>query len=341
MLRCSSLVEGQKALLDELNAQGGVRGSPIELLTLDDGTQPDRTAANTRRLIEDEKVTALFGYAFGPGLLRALPVVNENRVPLLAVYNGADNARTAANPYLFTTTASLADEVAAMVRHLASLGTRKLGLVYQNNEVGRYIRPLAEAGVKQHQASLVVSVALEQDGSNAAQAAQTVAAPGPEAILLLGAGAAVVGFMKALPASARVTVYALSFATGLVERIGPAARGMAITQVVPYPLRQTTPLTRRFAAAMAKAGLAPTYDRMWGYLNASVLAETLRRAGANPTPAVVYSTLEKMTDVESAGIGSPSARIVTMARASLRSRWWTRTANSCDKRPTVLTPTWP
>ena len=40
---------------------------------------------------------------------------------------------------------------------------------------------------------------------------------------------------------------------------------------------------------------------MWGYLNASVLAETLRRAGANPTPAAVYSTLEKMTDVDIGG----------------------------------------
>ena len=38
----------------------------------------------------------------------------------------------------------------------------------------------------------------------------------PEAIMLLGAGAAVVGFMKALPASARVTVYNLSFITGLI-----------------------------------------------------------------------------------------------------------------------------
>ena len=30
--------------------------------------------------------TTLFGYAFGPGLLRALPIVNDYRVPLLGVY---------------------------------------------------------------------------------------------------------------------------------------------------------------------------------------------------------------------------------------------------------------
>jgi branched-chain amino acid transport system substrate-binding protein len=297
------IAEGQKALLDELNAEGGVRGSRVELLTLDDAATPERTADNTRRLIEDEKVTALFGYAFVPGLVRALPLANEKGVPLLGVYNGADIARTDANRSLFTTTASLGDEVAAMVRNLASRNTRKLALAFQNNELGRYMRPLVEAAVQQHQGTLVVSVALEPDGSNAAESAQAVAARAPEAILLLAAGLAVQGFMKALPSSARVSVYALSLAgtTALLEQIGTAARGMAFTQVVPYPLRQTTPLTRRFTAAMTKAGLAPTYDRMWGYLNASVLAEALRRAGPNPNPAAVYSALEKMSDVDIGG----------------------------------------
>jgi len=297
------IAEGQKALLDELNAEGGIRGATIDLITLDDGAQPDRTAANTHRLIEEEKVATLFGYAFVPGLVRALPLVNEKGVPLLGVYNGADIARTKDNPYLFKTTASLADEVTAMVRNLASLKTRKLGLAFQNNELGRYMRPLVEAAVQQHQGSLVVTVAVEPDGSNALEAAQNVAAKAPEAILLLAAGAAMLGFMKSLPASARVSIYALSLAgtTALLEQIGPAARGMAFTQIVPYPQRQTSPLTRSFAAAMAKARLAPTYDRMWGYLNASVLAETLRRAGPNPNPATVYAALEKMNDVDLGG----------------------------------------
>jgi branched-chain amino acid transport system substrate-binding protein len=296
------IAEGQKALLDELNAEGGVRGATVELLTLDDSANPEQTASNTRRLIEDEKVTALFGYAFVPGLVRALPLANEKGVPLLGVYNGADIVR-ADNRCLFTTTASLADEVAAMVRNLASLNTRKMALAFQNNELGRYMRPIVEAAVRQHDGSLVATVALAPDGSNAAESAQAIAARAPEAILLLAGGAPVQNFMKALPSSARVAVYALSLAgtTALLEQIGPAARGMAFTQVVPYPLRQTTPLTRRFGAAMAKAKLAPSYDRMWGYLNASVLVEALRRAGPNPNPAAVYAALERMTDVDIGG----------------------------------------
>jgi len=76
---------------------------------------------------------------------------------------------------------------------------------------------------------------------------------------------------------------------------------MAFTQVVPYPLRLTTPLTRKFGAAMAGAGLAPTYDRMWGYLNATILVEVLRRSGPRPTPATVQAALERVTELDVGG----------------------------------------
>jgi hypothetical protein len=52
---------------------------------------------------------------------------------------------------------------------------------------------------------------------------------------------------------------------------------------------------------MGKAGLAPSYDRMWGYLNATILVEVLRRAGPGPTPAGIVSTIERMGSVDVGG----------------------------------------
>jgi branched-chain amino acid transport system substrate-binding protein len=297
------IAEGQQALLQSVNAQGGVNGAPIELITLDDGADPARTLENTQALLDQHGVAALFGYAFVPGLVRTLPLLDERRVPLLGIYNGADIVRSEKRPWLFTTTASLRDEIGAMVQTLATLNARKLAVVYQNNELGRFMLPQVEALAAQHQVTLLARVSLEPDGRNAQDATLAASAAAPQAVLLLAGGAAVLGFMKALPASERVPVYALSLAgtTALVEHLGPIARGMAFTQVVPYPLRLTTPLTRKFAAAMAGAGLAPTYDRMWGYLNATILVEVLRRSGPRPTPAAVQAALERVTELDVGG----------------------------------------
>src|SRR5881398_1905099 len=114
------IAEGQKLLLDAVNAQGGVHGAAIELLTLDDRAQPATTLEQTRKLLDDASVSALFGYAFVPGLVRTMP--------LLAIYNGADIVRGDPHPWLFTTTASLREEVRAMLRNLATVSTRKVAV---------------------------------------------------------------------------------------------------------------------------------------------------------------------------------------------------------------------
>ncbi|MBA2964352.1 MULTISPECIES: ABC transporter substrate-binding protein [Ramlibacter] len=296
------IAEGQQLLLASVAAQGGLQGTPIDLVTLDDTTQPARTEELTRSLLDDQKVVALFGYAFVPGLVRALPLLDERRVPLIGVYNGADVVRRDPHPWLFTTTASLRDEVQAMVQNLATLNTRKLAVAYQDNELGRFMLPQVQAIADQHGVQLVAKAAVAPDGSNARDAAAAITAREPQAILLLAAGAAVIGFMKSLPA-VRVPVYALSLAgtTALLEELGPVARGMAFTQVIPSPQRATTALARRFTAAAAAAGLAPTYDRLWGFLNASILVEVLRRAGPRATPATVQAALERMGEVDLGG----------------------------------------
>jgi branched-chain amino acid transport system substrate-binding protein len=297
------IVEGQKAVLDDVNARGGIHGNPIELITLDDAADPAATAANAQRLIDSERVIALFGFAVVPGLMRTLPLLAERKVPLLAVYNGADNLRQGPQPYLFTTTASVSDEVTKMVQTLTALKTTRLGMAFQDSDFGRYMVSVVEAIAKRYGASIVAATPLRVDGSNAAQAAKALAAAQPQAVLLLAAGGAVLGFLKESKTVLHVPVYALSIAgtAAMLDKLGTAARGMAVTQVVPYPMRQTTPLTRQFGAAMSKAALAPTYDRMWGFLNASILVEVLRRAGANPTPATIVSTIEHMGTVDMGG----------------------------------------
>jgi ABC-type branched-subunit amino acid transport system substrate-binding protein len=297
------IAEGQKLLLDAVNAQGGVHGATIELLTLDDHAQPDATLEHTRRLLDEQSVVALFGYAFVPGLVRSLPLLDERRVPLVGIYNGADIVRGDRHPWLFTTTASLREEVGAMLRNLATVNSRRIAVAYQSNELGRFMLPQVEALAAEHHVTLVAKAPVEPDGSNAKAAVAAIAAGEPQAILLLAGGAAVLGFMKALPATGRVPVYALSLAgtTALLEQLGALARGMAFTQVVPSPVRQTTALTRRFGAAVTAAGVAPSYDRMWGYLNAAILVEVLRRAGPRPTPVAVQAALEKMGETDLGG----------------------------------------
>src|SRR5712691_350283 len=54
---------GALAYFKKVNDAGGIHGRKIELVTHDDANQVPRAEANTRRLVEEQPVFALYGYA--------------------------------------------------------------------------------------------------------------------------------------------------------------------------------------------------------------------------------------------------------------------------------------
>ena len=54
-----------RAVFSDTNAQGGIAGRPLELVTLDDEDQPERTAVNVKLLASEHQVAALFGFVGG------------------------------------------------------------------------------------------------------------------------------------------------------------------------------------------------------------------------------------------------------------------------------------
>ncbi|HNN47134.1 MAG TPA: ABC transporter substrate-binding protein, partial [Azospira sp.] len=118
----SEMRSGALLYFEQVNASGGVHGRRIRLQTLDDGYEPERTTANTRKLIEEEKVLALFGYVGTPTSLAALPLFTEAKVPFVGAFTGAQALREPFNRYVFNVRASYFDETEKIVEQLTTTG---------------------------------------------------------------------------------------------------------------------------------------------------------------------------------------------------------------------------
>jgi branched-chain amino acid transport system substrate-binding protein len=297
------IVEGQRVYIDEVNAKGGVNGNRIELITLDDAFDSKKTLEQTNVLLNEKDVSALFGYGTGGGIAALQPLLLEKKIPLLGIYSGADQLRAKHNPYMFITSASFGDEMRQMVRHVITLQNSKLAVSLPPNGQALGLRDMIEKLAKEAGATIVAFAEMAQDGSNAAAVVDQLSAKEPHAILLMAVGTPVLAFMKAASGKVKVPIYTLSVSgsSAFLRALGPAAHGMAISQVIPFPWRTTSPLTRQFAASMERAKLDVTYDRMWGYLNAAILVEALRRAGKQPTPQSITAAIDGMSDVDVGG----------------------------------------
>ena len=81
--------EGLIAAFEEANLAGGVHGRRLELISYNDGYEPEQSIANTRRLIEEDRVFALVGQVGTPTSRATQPIATDLDVPFLGPLTGA------------------------------------------------------------------------------------------------------------------------------------------------------------------------------------------------------------------------------------------------------------
>jgi branched-chain amino acid transport system substrate-binding protein len=297
---------GAQLLFDRVNARGGVGGRSIELMSLDDGYEPERCIANTRKLVE-AGVFALFGYIGTPTSLAALPLASAARLPFIAPFTGAQALREPFNRYAFHVRASYFDETAEIVKQLTAVGIRRIGVFHQNDSYGQaglegVTRALKPLGLEPAGLGAVERNSVEVDG-----ALKSLLAAKPDAIVQISAYKSCAAFIRAArKAGFGGTFYNVSFVgtQALIDELGAQAAGVVVSQVMPFPFHASTAVSAEFLAAVqaaARPGLTPNYSSIEGYVAAKALVEGLRRAGGNPTPDSLITGLESMNDVNLGG----------------------------------------
>ncbi len=298
-----NVIKGQNLALDEVNRAGGIHGRPVRVISYDDVYDAKRCVENCKKLINEDQVSALFAPGATASVIALLPLISEHRIPLIGTYSGAPIVRTKHHPYFFTTTASYQDEVVQMLRNLVTVQQGRVGLVFQNNAFGQLMSPVLDIAAKESGATLVAKVPLELSGENAVAAAQEMASHKPHAVVFIAFGPSLVQFVRAARAHLGVPVYCISVSNSspLIKVLGDDARGLAFTQIVPYPWRTSSAITRAFNTEAAAAKVPVSYDALTGYINVRVLLEGLRRSGSRPTRQSIVAGMENMRNVDLGG----------------------------------------
>lgn len=300
----SEYLGGANLYFDRLNQSGGVHGRTIRIVSLDDGYDPQRAAANARQLISNDKVFALFA-CFGTGpSLQVLPIADAAGVPYFAPYTGADALRDPAFDSAFHIRASYGQEVRKIVEHLTSLGVTAIAVVHHGDAFGTAGLDAARAAMEEKGLAPLVALPIRADGQDAGNVARAVAAANPAAVVMVTAGASSAALVRALSETKRQPMlYGLSVISSmqLISDLGPLAHGLVVSQVVPSPFRFEAAVANEYRQAATQAGMPVGYTGLEGYIAAKVFAEALRRAGNPPTRSALVAGLQTMNPYELGG----------------------------------------
>lgn len=75
-------VEAMKAYLDHVNSKGGVNGTPVRLVVLDDSAEPSKAAANAKRLLAEDKVVLMMNASLSSTYAPMVSEAKRAGVPL-------------------------------------------------------------------------------------------------------------------------------------------------------------------------------------------------------------------------------------------------------------------
>jgi branched-chain amino acid transport system substrate-binding protein len=298
-----------ESYFEQINKSGGVNGRKLELVAVDDGYETDRSVANTKSLIEEKKVFALLAYyGSSPTTESMNKIFGPSKVPLVGTISGASTLREpiSANPnsrYMFNVRASYADETEAIVNQLVSLGLKSIAVFYQNDGFGKSGLDGVTAALRKHNLTPSAVGTVERNSVDVAKAVESISKNTPQAVIMVTLSKPTTAFVKAMKKSGQNPMLMTLSPVGaeqLVQDLGAEARGIGISQVVPYPWNDTIPVVREYQKLVGgKTGI--TYYALEGYLMARVMVEGIKRAGKDLTREKLIGALEGLNNNDFGG----------------------------------------
>ena len=274
---------------DERNRTGGVHGRGVELVSLDDGYEPELAIGNTRRLIEEDRVFALVGAVGTPTSNAAEPIASAAGVPYIGPLTGADFLRSRSRPMVINVRASYFQETEEMVERLSTdLGMTRIGILYQDDSYGLAGYKGLSRALKRRKLELAGIGSYPRNTTAVKTAVLDLSHSRPDAVVIIGAYRPVATFIRWARLLKFDPVFVnMSFvgSNALANELGEAGDGVLVTQVVPFPGDDSIPIVSDYQHALAAYApeSEPGFVSLEGYIVGRFVVEALDRAGRDLT----------------------------------------------------------
>lgn len=294
---------GLLAAFNEINTKGGVHGRRLELKTLDDGYEPEKTIANTLQLIENDNVFSLIGAVGTPTSRAAVPLAEAHRVPYIGPQTGAAFLRID-NPFVVNLRASYAQETEEMVAFLTQKGgTERIAILYQDDSFGRAGYMGARAAMERRGLELLSAGVYRRNSIDVRTAVLDIFESSPDAIIMIGSYQPSAEFIKwSRRIGMDVLFINISFvnSNALAESLGNEGDGVMVSQVVPLPSGETPPVTQAYRNAINEIDpdAKPEFISFEGYLVGRVAIEGLQKAGRDLNRTNFLRSIRSLRDVD-------------------------------------------
>ncbi len=301
---------GIRVALAAVNANGGVHGQSVNLVTEDDEYNPDKTLAAVARLGRGSALALLLPVG-SPALTKLLTekALESAGLPVIGVVPGAEPFRKPHHPYLYHVRAGDADQYRKIIEHSLTVGLKRIAVVYVDIPFGKSGLAIVEGVLKAHGMEPVARAAIALTGPETVKTSFGVVSRAHADLVLLITPAKRAGEYVAAARDHGLQSPINTLSYGNADTIcsvasAEKARGVGLAQVFPNIRNRGLKIVREYLEDFGRFGAReakPSLMQFEGYVAARVFLEGLRRTGKAATRNGLMRALDSMRNFDLGG----------------------------------------
>ncbi|MDP6394253.1 MAG: ABC transporter substrate-binding protein [Desulfobacterales bacterium] len=295
---------GLEIYFKHINAQGGVHGRKIVTQYYDDGYKPQNAVANTKRLVEQDKVFAILSPQGTAPVMATVKYLTGNKVPLLFPFQGVPikGVKT-----IFTSFAPYPTQSEVVTSWLVEKkGFKRIGILYQDDKYGYTFRDPAKKVLEKYGLELIAAESYKRGTVDMSAQIAKLKKANLDALILValpksGASALKEAHKQGLKGTKIISSGPLTDEKFIILS-GGVGEGVWGLSLWPDPVNSQRPAMAEYREMMKKYGKdkdnRPNRYSLFGYFYAKLFVEGLKKAGKNLTRDSYLAALEGMKNWE-------------------------------------------
>lgn len=268
--------------VEEINAQGGIRGRKLRVIYEDSRAEPKTGVAAMMKLVTVDKVPVVIGDIVSAVTLPAAPIAESNKVVLLSPTASAP-AITDAGDYVFRISPSDLAEGAKLATFGYQAGFRKVGVLYIQNDYGLGIKDVFTKTLTQLGGQITTALGYKSDESDFRPYLTKVAATKPDAIYIVSYykdGALAMKQARELGIQTQFLATTAIEDSKVLEIAGTAAEGLIYPLSTGYDAESPEEAVQRFRTRYKERYTAePDWAAALSYDAMMLVAHVMEKAG--------------------------------------------------------------
>ncbi len=308
------VLSGAQAYFSYVNDHGGVLGRTIAFKVEDDQYDPAQTVALTQKLVEQDKVFAIFNSIGTEHALAVREYLNQQKVPQLFVGSGAATIASQRKqfPWTMGLLPSFPGEGAIYGRQIAATKPRaKIAVLYENDEYGQELLAGLKRGLGAHAKQIVATQSYALLDPTVDSQVQQLKASGADTFVIFALPKqAIQAFVIAAKLGWKPAEYVTSVSIDpavmkIVHLNAGAQTGVGATSTAflhdpTNPTQAGAPGVKLYRQIMKK--YLPNEDwkavaHIYGMMAAYTMVDALKDAGKSPTRASLLEAVTHLNEV--------------------------------------------